>query len=542
MASPHDVVTSHHTAALIPFSLHIGVTGHRRLSDADRLRRSVDQVLSQLDALLRPAVHGFTVVSPLAEGADRLVAQQVLAWPEHDQKAGLVVLLPLPIDEYRQDFETTESQAEFADLLARAHLVRSAPAAATRLGGYLRAGQQVVQSCDVLIAIWNGETAAGSGGTAEIVAYARHIGRWMFWIHAETGAIREENRPHNLHETMASLAIYNQERLNQAKQDVALESQQRTLAGHAQAAGLDLAYLAPVWRYLLPQFVRADLLASHFQHRHSLAVFGVTALAVLAVAVVTVQVLFFPGLPQLVWLEVTAMVLILSLLLISRRWHWHRKWIDYRFLAERLRAALFLAVAGLECSPPRPLPHSVAHRPDDWMVKAFAWIWSRRPQLNAQPAPLFQPLRDFLLTAWIRDQAVYYSQRGRQLGRSQAVLTAAGLALFVITLIAAIIHALEGGHEPMGEAPLPGSLLIAFAIILPALGAALADIRIHREYSRNAERYAHMARLLTSLEQQIARARDMAELLPLLEEANEVMLREQQDWRVVVLFQQIEAP
>jgi hypothetical protein len=87
-----------------------------------------------------------------------------------------------------------------------------------------------------------------------------------------------------------------------------------------------------------------------------------------------------------------------------------------------------------------------------------------------------------------------------------------------------------------------GSLLIAVAIILPALGAALADIRIHREYSRNAERYAHMARLLTSLDHQIARTRDMSELLPLLEEANEVMLREQQDWRVVVLFQEIEAP
>lgn len=39
---------------------------------------------------------------------------------------------------------------------------------------------------------------AGSGGTAEIVAYARHSGRWLFWIHAGNGVIQEENRPDNL--------------------------------------------------------------------------------------------------------------------------------------------------------------------------------------------------------------------------------------------------------------------------------------------------------------------------------------------------------
>lgn len=542
MASPHDAGTSHQATAAVPFLLQIGVTGHRRLPNAEMLRRSVDQVLNQLDTLLGGTLHSFSVVSPLAEGADRLVAQQVLTWPQQGQTADLVVLLPLPLDEYRRDFDTTESQAEFADLMTRARQVCVAPPTATRPTGYLRVGQQLVQSCDVLIAIWNGESAAGRGGTAEIVAYARQIGRWLFWIDAETGAIQEENRPDNLQETVASLAIYNRERLDPAKQAVALASQQRTLAGHAYAAGLDLSYLMPVWRYLLPHFVRADLLASRFQQRHNLAVFGVTALAVLAVAIVTVQVLFFPGLPQLVWLEVTAMVLILALLLISRRQHWHRKWIDYRFLAERLRAALFLAACGLECSPPRPLPHSVAHRPDDWMVKAFAWIWNRRPQPNAQPVPQFLPLRDFLLTAWIRDQAVYYFRRGQQFGRSQANLTAAGLALFAMTLLAAILHAVEGSHGPMGDVAFMGRLLIAVAIILPALGAALADIRVHREYSRNAERYTHMARLLASLDQQIARTRDMSELRPLLEEANEVMLREQQDWRVVVLFQELEAP
>jgi hypothetical protein len=514
------------------------------LAETEPLRQSVDLVLGRLDALLGAMPHRYTAVSPLAEGADRLVAQQVLAWPASDPDLApdLEVALPLPTEEYLEDFTSAESRAEFGALLARAAWVRAAPARASRPAGYLSAGKQVVQTCDVLLAIWDGEPAAGSGGTAEMVAYARHVGRWMFWIHAGDGTIGEENRPDNLHETIARLAAYNQEQLRQEKQDSALDSHQRTLAGHAHGAGLDFNYLLPVWRYLLPPFMRANLLADHYQRRHNLAVFGVTALAVLAVAAVTIQVLFFPTLPRLVWIEIAAMAVILSLIVISRRRHWHRKWIDYRFLAERLRAALFLAACGLECSPPRPQPHSVAHRPDDWMVKAFAWIWSRRPRPSTQPTPQFQPLRDFLLTAWIRDQTVYYSQRSQQYQRAQERLTAAGSALFIITLVAAILHVAAGHPGPSGEIDKLSNLLIALAIILPALGAALADIRIHREYSRNAERYAHMARQMESLSKQITRTRDMNELRPLLEEANEVMLREQQDWRVVVLFQELEAP
>jgi hypothetical protein len=51
-----------------------------------------------------------------------------------------------------------------------------------------------------------------------------------------------------------------------------------------------------------------------------------------------------------------------------------------------------------------------------------------------------------------------------------------------------------------------------------------------------------MARHLTTVSNQIERAPDLAALTGLVEEANEVMLRENQDWRVVVLFQKLEAP
>ena len=42
-----------------------------------------------------------------------------------------------------------------------------------RKEGYAKAGQYVVDHCDVLIAVWDGMPSRGRGGTAEIVQYAR---------------------------------------------------------------------------------------------------------------------------------------------------------------------------------------------------------------------------------------------------------------------------------------------------------------------------------------------------------------------------------
>jgi hypothetical protein len=39
------------------------------------------------------------------------------------------------------------------------------------------AGQYIVERCDVLVAVWDGQPALGRGGTADAVAHARRLGR-----------------------------------------------------------------------------------------------------------------------------------------------------------------------------------------------------------------------------------------------------------------------------------------------------------------------------------------------------------------------------
>lgn len=153
--------------------LGIGVTGHRAFPDADRVTETVDRVLDTID-MTGPA----TVVSSLAEGADRLVARRALARPGWT----LAVVLPLEPLDYLADFADERSRTEFTALLERADDVEQIPPAQSRTEGYRRAGHRVVDRSDALIALWDGEPAAGEGGTGEIVDHARLLDRPLAWV------------------------------------------------------------------------------------------------------------------------------------------------------------------------------------------------------------------------------------------------------------------------------------------------------------------------------------------------------------------------
>lgn len=173
-------------------TVRIGITGHRTLASEQLIRESVKIVLGKLDKMLSRTPHTFVAVSPLAEGTDRLVAKEVLEWQASEDKPSLDAVLPLPVDDYMRDFVSKESKDEFRAFLAKAKSVLTLGETTTREAAYENVGHYVVDNCDVLIAIWNGKPAAGQGGTAEIVEYARRAGRYIFWINSENGTIKEE--------------------------------------------------------------------------------------------------------------------------------------------------------------------------------------------------------------------------------------------------------------------------------------------------------------------------------------------------------------
>jgi hypothetical protein len=168
--------------------LVIGVTGHRDLRDADvpRLEQEVAAIIAGLrrDYLGEDQETPIIVLSALAEGADRLVAKVALA-----QGARLIAPLPLPLEEYRRDFEPglkpgnmAEFDVLFAQAIAAPVMPLHAPSLdAIRADGEKRAEQYravgifITQHCHVLLALWDGDSDdMATGGTAEVVTFKRN--------------------------------------------------------------------------------------------------------------------------------------------------------------------------------------------------------------------------------------------------------------------------------------------------------------------------------------------------------------------------------
>ena len=161
----------------------VGVTGHRpnRLKDAEMsaLRASARSVLTALAEAAPGEAH--RVVSPLAEGSDRILAEEAAA-------LGWELYSPLPFSraDYEKDFKTAASKREFDELLSQAARVHELGGKRdTRSGresAYTAVGRVVLDVSEVLVAIWDGEGEHGEGGTAQVVREARERGLPAIWI------------------------------------------------------------------------------------------------------------------------------------------------------------------------------------------------------------------------------------------------------------------------------------------------------------------------------------------------------------------------
>jgi hypothetical protein len=163
----------------------VGITGHRRLMYPEDIAGRIDQALDAVERQLR--VQRIELLSALAEGADRLAAHVVL----RRQEGGLVAVLPLPVEEYLQDFDELESQREFKSLLGSAERTVHLETPGSREEAYLAAGVYILDHCHVLLAVWDGQPGRGMGGTADMVGRARRRGLSVILVYSERTSAEE---------------------------------------------------------------------------------------------------------------------------------------------------------------------------------------------------------------------------------------------------------------------------------------------------------------------------------------------------------------
>jgi len=365
--------------------LCVAVTAHRDLVAAE-----LPAIEARVEACFRELSETFpdlplTLLTPLAEGGDRLAAGVA-------QRLGIpfIAVLPMEQGEYEKDFPNQDSLAAFRGLLGQASQVLSLPAAPgngqapfsghARDIQYAQLGVFLSNHCQVLLALWDGKPGLRFGGTGQVVEF--HLTALMPGFEADSSpasllaenendlvfhVVCSRDRPDGQPEaglTPGEGAWFcsrnDRRREPQLPEDYSIlldrlqrflrdwqdkqERIERNSSGLLQdAPGLSLPSGAALTDRL---FRAADGLAIHYQRRvHS----SLRAIHVLAGLMGVVFLLYTetdgPNVLVLMFLALFFTGVVVHL--IGERREWHRKYLDYRTLAEGLRVQLYWNLAGV---------------------------------------------------------------------------------------------------------------------------------------------------------------------------------------------------
>lgn len=149
----------------------IGVIGHQRLTAA--VRAEVLSWLKQNDAI----GPGTVVVSTLKPGAPQVVVRCAL-----DRGASLDLIVPS--QRYEASFPDATSLDEYRDMKARASSTETLDFPSPTEDAYLAAGKRVIDTCDEVLAVWDGRSARRASGTGNLVEMVKRAGKpaTVLWL------------------------------------------------------------------------------------------------------------------------------------------------------------------------------------------------------------------------------------------------------------------------------------------------------------------------------------------------------------------------
>lgn len=145
----------------------IGCTGHQTLTPLTQ--RRVAAALATRVSEIEDELIG---LCSLAVGADQIFAHILLA-------SGGRLHAIIPCRGYADTFDDEDDQQEFERLLSAAEEVTELPFPKPSEEAFMAAGRTVAEDCELLLAVWDGQPAAGLGGTADVVSHATGCGKFV---------------------------------------------------------------------------------------------------------------------------------------------------------------------------------------------------------------------------------------------------------------------------------------------------------------------------------------------------------------------------
>ena len=522
-------------------------------------------------------------VSPLAHGADQMAAQVAL-----DLGFSLHGVLPFAIEDYRRELNGDAATSPFDDLIARATSVLELPGTREReLEAYVMAGRATVAHCDVLIALWDGLAARGRGGTAEVVQLAITRGTPVIHVPVDGKApprllwsafdpVVVTERPDEAAErrfdaehvermlgalllppadpqeraflkrfvtertrrirarieyplllALAGVARFKPAQLRESHCTAETAEEWRRyrsawLDEHSDKASLDLLEGAYSW---------SDRLAGHFAQTYRSGHVFNFVLGGLAVCM-GLSTFMLPS----AYLEFAVAEFIITLgIIINTRTglknEWHRRWLDYRQLAERLRPMRSLKLLALAApDPPGTITNPVARRWIDWYASG---IW----RATGCPGGAIETVRAAELARAVAafevaPQVAYHQKNAGQVASLDRRLERIANLLFLATLAVCVAVVAGQAFAPdWVNRYNPWFTLVSAGF--PALGTAVFGIRFQGDFGGSGLRSQATADALQQIEAELARGAALPRAADLAEQAARTMLVDLDEWRLI---------
>ncbi len=528
------------------------------------------------------------LICPLAEGVDQIAADAAL-----DLGYELHAILPFRRRDYAVDFTKAAALATYERLLCRATRVLELPCARNQISSaYALAGRATVAHCDVLVAVWDGLPARGAGGTAEVVEHALRRGAPVIHIPVDdtlpTMLIWSAHEPHLLqtridqfaarnlddfgfgplidqllappHDPVerSHLAAFQSERQRRFKTRIEYPlllaaAGARRLRRTAVIVPPYTASAGDEWRAFehqaqpftaimqntttwLAAYAWSDRLAAHFaQSYRSGHVFNFIAGAV--AVLLGLSGLLLPH--AKLWLAFAELTVIGGFVVNTRVGvvrNWHRRWLDYRQLAERLRSMASLTLVGIAQPDLRPAARGAC----SWVDWYAAGVWRSIGMPSGELSGETGKLTRSIISDDIAPQVAYHRSNAAAIHRLDHRLQRAGSLLFIASCLSCIAfigaylvdHAWTVAHA---------ADFVALSAGLPAIGTAFFGIRVQGDFAGTAARshitadhLASIAKALSSGPVTLFRTADGTEA------AARAMLADLGEWRLSHQQRQLE--
>ncbi|NND47296.1 MAG: hypothetical protein HKN55_06495 [Woeseiaceae bacterium] len=551
--------------------LIVSVTGHRNLvvDEVPTIRKHVREFLTELCE--KYPDRGVSVMSSLAEGADQIAAEEAITL-----RIPVIAALPMPRDIYVTDFDSTRARESFDLLLAQSSEIFELPITPgntrrsiaeygkNRTRQYAQLGVFLCAHSHILLALWDGKDNAKLGGTASVVRFHHDDVMRGYTRTAETSRLilaedegdlvyhivcsrdqpdgepaadleplscswftSDEDKPRTTEMPQRHKRVFahtNEFSRDAREHEEAIQSEAWTLIEEDAKA-----FLPAGVRDIDHVFRVADWLAIHFQKRKIVVL---RAAHILAMLMGLMYIAYSDVFPQRIFIIAFIGFFLIAVLInrLGDKGAWHRKYLDYRALAEGLRVQFYWAAAGVTSGSVSKFAHDNFLQMQD---SDLGWIRNvmRVAGMECNVKPYTDPRGlDFVIRNWIGDenggQLGYYRRKGlEKLSRQRFTDRLAAVVLWISFAAFALFAVASNDMADLVRDP----LVVFMGVLLLVTGVrqsyvfSIADSELIKQYE-------FMFRAFRKARRRIDQSGDDEERRRVLKVLGDAALEEHAEW------------